>query len=320
VITRKIDLPQAYAHCRDIARHEAKNFYYAFLALPKEKSDAMCAVYAFMRHADDLSDDESISIQDRRARMRYWMEEWHRVCAGAETDSPIFLALRDTQQRFGISDQLLDHLVQGTAMDLEEIATVAVRQTVISAAGTSRQDLLLYRTFNDLYQYCYLVASVVGLVCIRIFGYSDLRADKLAEHTGIAFQLTNILRDVKEDADRGRIYIPVEMLEHYNIGIEEIGLLKTGSQMTASHHALLSALGARAREYYRSAEELLPLIDEDGRPGLWVLVEIYRRLLDRIEAKNYDVFTRRVSIPSIEKIIILARGVMQSIRNRRAKP
>ncbi len=188
----------AYAACRAIARKKAKNFYYAFVALPASKRDAICAVYAFMRQADDLSDDESLPIADRRVALDRWLGGWHRAMAEGSTSDPVFVALLDAQHRFAIPAQLLDQLVQGTATDLEP-------------------RFAAYATFADLYRYCYLVASVVGLVCIRIFGYLDPRAEKLAEETGIAFQLTNILRDVQEDAQRGRLYLPLEDLERCGV-------------------------------------------------------------------------------------------------------
>lgn len=153
-------LGEAYRICREIARREAKNFYYSFVALPEPKRDAICAVYAFMRHADDLSDDESVSLAERRRNLEAWLGAWHAAQAGEATDDAVFIALRDAQQRFGITGELLDQLVQGTAMDLHKATGDA---TMVEGFDT-------YATFEDLYRYCYLVASVVGLVCIRILG------------------------------------------------------------------------------------------------------------------------------------------------------
>lgn len=292
-------LERAYATCRAIARREAKNFYYAFLVLPARKRDAMCAIYAFMRKADDLADDESLSIAERRASMSAWAALWHEAQGGSATLDPVFLAVRDTQSRFGISDDLLDQLVEGTTLDLAE-------------GSGARQ----YETFEDLYAYCYLVASVVGLVCIRIFGYSDERAEALAEKTGIAFQLTNILRDVREDAERGRIYLPQQDMEQFSVDPAELAPLKEGRHIRLNQRELLEFEAQRAREYYRAAAELLPLIDADSRPSLWVLVTIYRTLLEHIEAKGYDVFTKRVSVGAWTKLSILLRGILATIRNR----
>jgi phytoene synthase len=198
-------IEEAYRISRDIARREAKNFYYAFLALPEAKRNAICAVYAFMRHADDLSDDETQTLPQRREAMTAWLHAWHRASAGEPTEDPVFVALADAQRRFQISSELLDQLVHGTAMDLyhDQPGNPSEAQEIAPFAYDT------YATFQNLYQYCYYVASVVGLVCIRIFGYTDRSAENLAEETGIAFQLTNILRDVREDAGRGRIYLPL---------------------------------------------------------------------------------------------------------------
>ena len=291
---------EAYAACREIAKREAKNFYYAFAALPRHKSDAMCAVYAFMRRADDLADDEKLTIEARRAAMTRWLGLWRAARAGGETDNPVFIALKDTQEKFAIPDELLEQLVQGTQMDLD--AEPGALQT--------------YKTFDELYQYCYLVASVVGLVCIRIFGYTDERAEKLAEETGIAFQLTNILRVVKEDVERGRVYLPLEMMVKYNVTLERVKALAAGAPMETHDRALLGDLGARAEKYYRSADELVPLIDKDSRAAFEVLVAIYRGLLRRIMMRGGDVFSKRLSVPTGVKISLLLGGMMKSARNR----
>jgi phytoene synthase len=308
-----LSVEQAYAVCRQIARWEAKNFYYAFVALPEAKRNAICAVYAFMRHADDLSDDETKSRSDRRIDLDRWLEAWHQAAQGGSTEDPVFIALRDAQSRFHITTQLLDQLVQGTAMDLHP------SQNNHHAPGSEAVHPLsldTYKTFDDLYQYCYYVASVVGLVCIRIFEYTDPRAEKLAEETGIAFQLTNILRDVKEDAERDRIYLPLEDMERFGISVNELQQLKNGHHLTLNQRELLEFEANRAEHYYKSGEALLPLIAADSRPALWVLITIYHSLLRRIEARNFDVFSERVSVPTITKLAILARGLLRTFANR----
>ncbi len=287
-------LDAAYAVCRGIARREAKNFYYAFVALPLPKRNAICAIYAFMRRADDLADDESVPVEERRARLDAWMVAWRATCAGGETGDPVFVAVRDATVRYRIPLALLDELVAGVTMDLD-------------SAGGGAPDT--YATFNDLYRYCYLVASVVGLVCIRIFGYADPRAEKLAEETGIAFKLTNILRDVAEDAERNRVYLPLEDLAAHGVALERLLKRTSGTAPTAAERALLKEIGQRAERYYASAEALMPLIDKESRPALGVLVEIYHALLKRIERADYDVFSRRASVPKIEKLKILAVGM-----------
>jgi 15-cis-phytoene synthase len=293
-LTEAIKLDEAYAVCRAIAKREAKNFYYAFVALPAPKRNAICAIYAFMRKADDLADDESISREERRQRLEQWQEDWRRVAAGAETNDPVFQAVRDATRRFSIPHSLLDELIAGTTMDLKQ-------------AASDEPDT--YATFADLYRYCYLVASVVGLVCIRIFGYSDPSAEKLAEETGIAFQLTNILRDVAEDAERSRVYLPLEDLAAHNVSLHSLFHRARGTPPTTNERALLAEIDKRAERYYKSAQALLPLIDRESRPALWVLVSIYHALLRRIRDAHYDVFSGRTSVPTIHKVVILAVGM-----------
>jgi phytoene synthase len=297
-----VTVAESYLECRTIARREAKNFYYSFRVLPQHKSDAMCAMYAFMRRADDIADDETMSVPERRIVMADWVATWRSVQAGGASNDAVFLAVRDTQSRFGISDELLDQLVQGTTMDL--------------AAEPVPGEVQTYATFDELYHYCYLVASVVGLVCIRIFGYRDVRAEKLAEETGIAFQLTNILRDVKEDAERGRVYLPLDMLTSFGTSVERIQQLSNGGKLHTSERTLLAELGARAEKYYESADQLLPLIDRDSRAALWVLVTIYHDLLKRIAITEGDVFAQRISVPTGKKLAILAQGMGMAVWNR----
>ena len=157
---------------------------------------------------------------------------------------------------------------------------------------------------------------MVGLVCIRIFGYRDARAEKLAEETGIAFQLTNILRDVKEDAERGRIYLPLDLLREFGVTVERVRELAAGAAMKQEERAMLAALGAKAEEYYESAAKLLPLIDRDSRAALWVLVSIYHDLLKRIAQADEDVFSQRVRVPTAAKLGVLARGMGMAAWNR----
>jgi phytoene synthase len=299
-LTESQPIEAAYAACRAIAKREAKNFYYAFVALPAQKRDAMCAVYAFMRHADDISDDESKSHAARREELARWTAAWRD---GTDTADPVFVAVHDTQQRFHIPDELLEQLVQGTAMDLQ----------AETAARRASDELHTFATFSELYQYCYYVASVVGLVCIRIFGYSSPAAEQLAEETGVAFQLTNILRDVREDAERGRVYIPSDDLKGCGTSPAELALVKTGRDLTDAQRLALAGIARRAQAYYQSADRLLPLISADSRPAMRVLVQIYSRLLRKIEERRFDVFTARVQVPTWQKLLILFGGMMRTL-------
>ena len=313
-VAQSPELSAAYAACRAIAKREAKNFYYSFRVLPQHKSDAMCAVYAFMRKADDLADDESLSLDARRQAMATWTVAWRTSRTTPATD-PIFLALNDTQQRFAISDDLLEQLVAGTTLDLQPQPEGVHTLEIPSSTGPPRT-IQIYDSLAALQHYCYLVASVVGLVCIRIFGYTDRRADQLAIDTGIAFQLTNILRDIKEDADRGRIYLPADLLREHAVTPERILALAAGSAPQSSELALLRGLELHAQTLYRSAGQLIPLLDADARPSMRVLVRIYHRLLDLIAANLSAVFTQRVSVPTSQKLAILFLGILQSTKAR----
>ena len=206
-------LEMAYSVCRHIARSAAKNFYYGFLVLPRRKRNALSAVYAFMRRCDDIADDDTLSPDDRQNKLAEWLDTVHRALAGQPTDDPVLLALTDAQRPYQIPIGLLDQLAYGTAADLD-----AASQSRSAGAPL----IARYQTFEDLRQYCYGVASVVGLVCIRIFGYRDPAAEPLAERCGLAFQLTNIIRDVKEDAAMGRVYLPEEDLAKFGLSAADL--------------------------------------------------------------------------------------------------
>jgi 15-cis-phytoene synthase len=206
--------------------------------------------------------------------------------------------------------------VRGTTMDLEESLPGVVTMARPAAGPGEPRTLQIYDRFEDLYRYCYLVASVVGLVCIRIFGYRDARAEMLAEKTGLAFQLTNILRDVKEDVERGRIYLPLEDLERTTVDVEQLIQTAEGRLEPKTVKELLALEGTRASEFYRAADELIPLLDRDSQAAMWVLVTIYRGLLERIEAKGFDVFTKRASVPTSRKLWILAQGLGKAVLHR----
>jgi phytoene synthase len=298
-------LTMAYSVCRGITRANAKNFYYAFLVLPKRKRQALCAVYAFMRRCDDIADDTSLSFEERRSKLDTWLDALHRVQQGQPSDDPILLALTDAQRRYTIPAGLLDELAMGTAMDVADSPAGAPVATPAAVPGLTIQ----YRTFDDLKLYCYRVASVVGLVCIHIFGYRDPVAEPLAEQCGLAFQLTNIIRDVKEDAAMGRVYLPAEDLAQFGLSAAEL----LSAPDAARFRPLLAMEAGRAREFYRAGDELSAYISEDSQPALWVLVNIYRRLLEKIAERQYDVFSGKVSLTVGEKLRILGKGFLQRL-------
>jgi phytoene synthase len=291
-------LEMAYSVCRSIARSAAKNFYYGFVVLPQRKRNALSAVYAFMRRCDDIADDTTLSANDRHNKLADWLDKVHRALASQPTDDPVLLALTDAQRFYNIPIGLLDQLAFGTAADLDTGQN----------DGTSAPQIR-YETFEELRQYCYGVASVVGLVCIKIFGYRDPAAEPLAERCGLAFQLTNIIRDVKEDVAMGRVYFPREDLAQFGLSPADLA-----PQVDVARVRPLLALEAdRAREGYRSGEELIALVNEDSQPALWVLITIYRRLLEKIALKQYDVFSERVRLTVPEKLSVLGKGILKRL-------
>ena len=294
-------LDMAYSVCRSITRSAAKNFYYGFVILPRRKRNALSAVYAFMRRCDDIADDNTLSSDDRHDKLAEWLNKVHRALAAQPTDDPVLLALTDAQRTYQIPVGLLDQLAFGTAADLD----YGQLESSASAALGAR-----YQTFEDLRQYCYGVASVVGLVCIRIFGYRDPAAEPLAERCGLAFQLTNIIRDVKEDAAMGRVYFPQKDLAQFGLSAADLGSPRVDR---ARIRPLLALEADRARDCYRAGEELIPLVNEDSQPALWVLITIYRRLLEKIAASDYDVFSERVRLTIPEKLAVLGKGILKRL-------
>jgi phytoene synthase len=275
-------LADSYCMCRAIAREQARNFYYSFVVLPRERRDALCAVYAFMRYCDDISDGAA-GVASKTALLEEWREALADAYGGDYRRHGMLAAFHDTVRRFGIPREHFDALIDGARMDLS---------------------ITRYETFPALYDYCYRVASVVGLVCIRIFGYTDPRARDYAEACGIAFQLTNILRDLREDGARGRIYLPLEDLRRFNYREED--LLR--GVVDDRFRRLMAFEVGRAREYYEKAAPLPALIDRVSRPAFYAMMAIYGGILARIERDDYDVFTRRASLSAREKVGIAARS------------
>jgi 15-cis-phytoene synthase len=299
-------LEMAYSVCRSIARAAAKNFYYGFMVLPPRKRNALSAVYAFMRHCDDIADDNTLSRDDRRNKLAEWLDKVHRALAAQPTDDPVLLALSDAQRAYQIPIGLLDQLAFGTAADLDRSQS----ENSSDVALLGRDQTPRYQTFDELRQYCYGVASVVGLVCIKIFGYRDPAAEPLAERCGLAFQLTNIIRDVKEDVGMGRVYFPQEDLAQCGLSAADLAASPVD---LARIRPLLAMEADRALDCYRAGEELIPLVNEDSQPALWVLITIYRRLLEKIIAQQYDVFTERPQLSVREKLTVMGKGILKRL-------
>jgi 15-cis-phytoene synthase len=278
-------LAESYAFCRGVARRRAKNFYYSFVLLPHEQRNAMCAIYAFMRYSDDLSDEPGAS----REPLERWRRALEDALAGKFDSYPAWPAFRDAVERYRIPHEYFFQMIEGVTSDLEPRRFV---------------------TFDELYGYCYRVASVVGLATIHVFGFQSADALPLAEKCGVAFQLTNILRDIGEDAARGRIYLPAEDLARFEVSAEDL----TAGRRDGNFLRLMQFEVARARAYYEESRPLPGLIDSRNRPALRALIGIYSRLLERIEQRNYDVYSKRVSLAGWEKCWIVARAWRQGLR------
>jgi len=277
---------ESYRYCERIARTRAKNFYYSFVLLSSAQRRAMCAIYAYMRYCDDLSDDESNT--DRSGSIAKWRTDLQQALTGEGLPQhPLWPAFQDTVERFHIPHQYFFDMIEGVSSDLEPRRL---------------------QTFPELYEYCYKVASVVGLTIIHIFGFESKEALVLAEKCGIAFQLTNILRDVKEDVGLNRVYLPAADLARFDVPEADLA----AAQPSAAFLRLMSFEAGRARRYYTESRPLLGLIHKKSRSSLWALIEIYSRLLDRIEAANFDVLSQRVRLSAAEKAGIVIQAFLRS--------
>jgi len=277
-------LSDAYTYCRQVTRKSSSNFYYAFRLLSAERHNALCALYAFCRFMDDIADHSEVGAtslegKGRRERLEVLLNAWREEllqCYGGSPRHPISLALSDTVQRFSIQQAHLAGIIDGVEMDLSRTH---------------------YRTFEELYDYCYHVASLVGLACIEIFGYRNPSAREYAVNLGIAFQLTNILRDVGEDAQRGRVYLPEEDLVRFGYSEEDL----RQAVYNEAFVCLMTFEGNRAREYYDRALRNRAPEDQRSLVAAEAMRLIYSRLLDTLVQRHFDVFRSRVTLPSSRK-------------------
>ncbi len=276
-----ISLEESFAHCRRVAKTRAKNFYYSFVLLSREQKDAMCAVYAFMRYSDDISDEGDPPVEVRREALERWRSALTQALAGNVGDDPILPAFQATVERYKIPHGYFYDLIDGMESDLHPQR---------------------YETFDQLYGYCYRAASVVGLTVVHIYGFSDPGALELAEKCGIGFQLTNILRDVPEDAGMGRVYLPAEDLSRFGTTPEA---LIAGEEPPRD---LMAFEWKRARDYYEEAAPLLGLVRPASRPALWAMMAIYYGILLRIERQGYNVYDKRPRLSALEKSWIVLRA------------
>jgi len=281
---KRITLENAYQYCRQISQHHAKTFYLATLFLPKRQQNPIFAIYALLRTVDDLVDmaeekltNGQITKEEIQRLLEGWKSRLKACYAGESVNDPILMAWQDTLKSFPIPIEYPLDLMDGVAMDIV---------------------FKPFETFDELYVYCYKVASVVGLMTSEIFGYRDKQALQHAIELGIAMQLTNILRDIGEDVDRGRIYLPLEDLRRFNYSEEEF-MKKTNNE---NFRNLIKFQIERARGYYRSSEKGIPMLEKRSRFAVGISSINYCNILNAIEKNGYDVFSKRAYRSFYQKI------------------
>jgi phytoene synthase len=275
-------LARSYAYCERLARREAGNFYHGFRVLPRRQRLAMCALYAFLRIADDLG-DEAGSAGVKKQLLADWRRGLDQALTGTYSHR-LHEALHETVREYAIPVQYLHDVLDGVEMDLQPVA---------------------YASFADLRVYCYRVASAVGLACIHIWGFVDTEAKRFAENAGLAFQLTNILRDLREDSARGRVYLPRDDLERFDYTAADLSAGRRDDRF----RALMRFQIDRARGLYDAAWPLVPLLSPPGRAVFLVMARTYRGLLDAIEERDYDVFSSRIKVSSWRKLLFALRAL-----------
>jgi len=281
-------LEESYTYCRDLSRRTAGNFYYSFLTLPSDRFRDMCVLYAFMRHSDDIGDDETILVSERLQRLTAWRESLRAALIDRRFNHNVFPALAEIVNRYGIPHEYLFAVLDGIEADLNFPQTG-------------------FKTFEELTKYCYQVAGAVGLCCIHVWGFHNDLAVERAIDCGIAFQLTNILRDLGEDAQRERIYLPHEDLERFHYSSSDIVLQKRDDRF----FALMEFEVQRTRSYYQKAKELFGYLDPPGRPIFAAMMRIYGGLLNRIEQHDYDVYSHRIKMPRWRKLMISLDSIVR---------
>ena len=280
------DLESAYEECRLITRREARNFYYAFLTLPASQRRAIYVTYAFCRKCDDAVDAER-SNEEKLATLVSLRKDLSETYNG-HPDTPVSMALADVADRYQIPEEYFQEVLSGVESDLVKDR---------------------YQDFEQLRGYCYQVASVVGLICLQIFGYKDSKAKDHAIDLGLAMQLTNIARDVREDLDFGRIYLPQDEMARFGYSEED---LKAGVVNDAFVN-LMRFQAQRAKGYFRSGFQLLPYLSPRSRACPAVLGRLYSKILDRIELADYDVLSRRIGLSTTEKVRLTAQTWISSV-------
>lgn len=268
---------------QSITRKSASNLALAFVMLPREKREGMSALYAFCREVDDVADDESIPEDRRRAQLAAWRDDVRKACRNESPTFPVNQELQPVIARYHLPFEHFDELLRGVEMDL---------------------DIKRYETCAELEHYCHRVASVVGLLSIEIFGYRNPRCRDYAVHLGKALQLTNILRDVRTDAERGRIYLPREELDRFSVREEEILEFRNSRRFLS----LAESVAGRARGFYRQAREVLPIEDRRSMAAAELMGSVYWRLLQKLEAQQFNVFEPTPTrVSKWQKIFLICR-------------
>lgn len=267
-------------HSRAITKKSASNLALAFVLLPRQKRDAMSALYAFCREVDDVADNESVPAEKRRAQLADWRADVKRACENQPPQFPVNRELQPVIQQFHLPFELFDDLLKGCEMDL----------------GRNR-----YENFEALEKYCYHVASVVGLLSIEIFGYKNPATRDYAIYLGKALQLTNILRDVKIDAARGRIYLPLDLLRKFGVTPDEI----FQSRYSDRFRNLCEFVAARGKDFYRQAQKTLPAEDRNSMVAAELMGSVYWKLLKQLEKKNFRVFDQPVRLSKRYKLLLI---------------
>ena len=322
-------LDDCYDHCERLTKRAAGNFYYSFCGLPAPQYRAMCVLYAFMRVTDDCGDTEHRSLPERVADLDAWQQSLTNVMRAdwSITDSRawpeparlVLPAMREVAERFAIPHEHLFAVVRGVHSDLEFECVGFQASRAASAPGLPPFDIVRgltpsgspnvlarFQTFDQLADYCYLVAGAVGLCCIHIWGFHGDEATRRAIDCGTAFQLTNILRDVGEDAAAGRVYLPSEDLQRFGVTVEDLKLPRCDDRF----RELMAFESDRAKTFYASAEQLLPCLEPHGRPILKAMLQLYGGLLHEIERRKFDVFRQHVSLPRWRKLWIAADAMI----------
>ena len=305
----------SYEFCEELTRREAGNFYHSFKYLPEEKRRSIMAYYAFCRRADDIADGDFVDIfpggssddpesvsyrldierlspggpvldrsayNDKMSQLFYYRKKLSTAYGGFTSTDPIFIALKDTVRKYGIQRLLLDDMISGMENDFHKNR---------------------YQTFEELYSYCYRVASTVGLVCIEIYGYDEPKAKEYAESWGVFMQLINIIRDVSEDAQRDRIYLPLEDLERWGISEDDV---KSGGDLLnhPGWSPFVKEYLERADGYRQRAFKLFSHLDKSARYSPAAMASFYQSIMNKISKKNGDVFTERIQLSKTEKILL----------------